>query len=183
MRCSRRNDIRRSDLAAGILAERSPEDIAARCAAVSARLPSPEDISRSRPGRWPIGDDRGREKKRPPARGDDRRPVRGPSRENHRRVMHAEGSVWFRAAIGRRKNAEARCCCRDFAAWRHRQARHRRHPHHGHTPIRKISERVAESFAVKVRRPDKEDNIRIEPLAEAPSGAGAFGEAAAHASE
>jgi ATP-dependent RNA helicase DeaD len=32
-----------------------------------------------------------------------------------------------------------------------------------------ISERVAGSFAVKIRRPDKEDNIRIEPLA-APSG-------------
>jgi ATP-dependent RNA helicase DeaD len=31
-----------------------------------------------------------------------------------------------------------------------------------------ISERVAESFAVKIRRPDKEDNIRIEALAEAP---------------
>ena len=33
-----------------------------------------------------------------------------------------------------------------------------------------ISERVAESFAVKIRRPDKEDNIRIEPLAGAPAG-------------
>jgi ATP-dependent RNA helicase DeaD len=31
-----------------------------------------------------------------------------------------------------------------------------------------ISERVAESFAVKIRRPDKEDNIRIEALAAAP---------------
>ena len=27
-----------------------------------------------------------------------------------------------------------------------------------------ISARVAESFAVKIRRPDKEDNIRIEAL-------------------
>jgi ATP-dependent RNA helicase DeaD len=33
-----------------------------------------------------------------------------------------------------------------------------------------ISGRAAESFAVKIRRPDKEDNIRIEPLAEAPQG-------------
>jgi ATP-dependent RNA helicase DeaD len=31
-----------------------------------------------------------------------------------------------------------------------------------------ISARVAESFAVKVQRPDKEDNIRIEALAAAP---------------
>ena len=34
-------------------------------------------------------------------------------------------------------------------------------------PYLEIAERVAESFAVKVRRPDKEDNIRIEPLAHA----------------
>jgi ATP-dependent RNA helicase DeaD len=31
-----------------------------------------------------------------------------------------------------------------------------------------ISGRVADSFAVKIRRPDKEDNIRIEPLGDAP---------------
>ena len=33
-----------------------------------------------------------------------------------------------------------------------------------------VSERVAASFAAKIRRPDKEDNIRIEPLADAPRG-------------
>ena len=33
-----------------------------------------------------------------------------------------------------------------------------------------ISERVAGSFAVKIRRPDKEGNIRIEPLADSPPG-------------
>jgi ATP-dependent RNA helicase DeaD len=31
-----------------------------------------------------------------------------------------------------------------------------------------ISKTAAESFAAKIRRPDKEDNIRIEPLAGAP---------------
>jgi ATP-dependent RNA helicase DeaD len=31
-----------------------------------------------------------------------------------------------------------------------------------------ISNAAAESFAVKIRRPDKEDNIRIEPLTDAP---------------
>jgi ATP-dependent RNA helicase DeaD len=31
-----------------------------------------------------------------------------------------------------------------------------------------ISERVAESFAARIRHPDKEDNIRIEPLAAPP---------------
>jgi ATP-dependent RNA helicase DeaD len=30
-----------------------------------------------------------------------------------------------------------------------------------------ISERVAESFAAKIKRPDKEDNIRLEPMADA----------------
>ena len=81
----------------------------------------------------------------------------------------AEGSVWFRAAIGRQKNAEARwllpMICRrggidkhDIGAIRIMDT----------TTEFEISERVAESFAVKVRRPDKEDNIRIEPLADAP---------------
>jgi ATP-dependent RNA helicase DeaD len=31
-----------------------------------------------------------------------------------------------------------------------------------------ISARAAESFAVKIRRPDKEDNIRIEAMKDAP---------------
>jgi len=79
----------------------------------------------------------------------------------------ASGSVWFRAAIGRRKNAEARwllpMICRrggidkqDIGAIRILDT----------TTEFEISERVAESFAVKIRRPDKEDNIRIEPLTE-----------------
>lgn len=77
----------------------------------------------------------------------------------------AEASVWFRAAIGRKKNAEARwllpMICRrggidkrDIGAIRILDT----------TTEFEISERVAESFAVKIRRPDKEDNIRIEPL-------------------
>lgn len=81
----------------------------------------------------------------------------------------AEGSVWFRAAIGRRKNAEARwllpMICRrggidkhDIGAIKIMDT----------TTEFEISERVAESFAAKVKRPDKEDSIRIEPMAEAP---------------
>jgi ATP-dependent RNA helicase DeaD len=31
-----------------------------------------------------------------------------------------------------------------------------------------ISERVAESFAAMIKRPDKEDNIRLEPMTDAP---------------
>ena len=79
--------------------------------------------------------------------------------------------MWFRAAIGRKKNAEARwllpMICRrggidkhDIGAIRIMDT----------TTEFEISERVAESFAVKVRRPDKEDNIRIEPLADASQG-------------
>jgi ATP-dependent RNA helicase DeaD len=81
----------------------------------------------------------------------------------------AEGSVWFRAAIGRRKNAEARwllpMICRrggidkqDIGAIRILDT----------TTEFEISERAAESFAAMIRRPDKEDNIRIEPLAGPP---------------
>jgi len=81
----------------------------------------------------------------------------------------AEASIWFRAAIGRKKNAEARwllpMICRrggidkrDIGAIRILDT----------TTEFEISERVAGSFAVKIRRPDKEDNIRIEPLADTP---------------
>ncbi len=156
-------------LARALLAERSPEDIAAALARLyRARLPSPEDIldpgergDRSR-------DDRGRDKARP-ARGDDHaagpRSKTGKSSSRH---GMAEASVWFRAAIGRRKNAEARwllpMICRrggidkrDIGAIKVMDT----------TTEFEISERVAESFAAKVRRPDKEDSIRIEPLADA----------------
>jgi len=75
--------------------------------------------------------------------------------------------VWFRAAVGRRKNAEARwllpMICRrggiekqDVGTIRVMDT----------TTEFEISARVAASFAAKVRRPDKEDNIRIEPLAD-----------------
>jgi ATP-dependent RNA helicase DeaD len=80
-----------------------------------------------------------------------------------------EGSVWFSASIGGRKNAEARwllpMICRrggidksDIGAIRIMDT----------TTEFEISARAAESFAVKIRRPDKEDNIRIEALGDAP---------------
>ena len=81
----------------------------------------------------------------------------------------ADGSVWFRAAIGRRKNAEARwllpMICRrggidkqDIGAIRIMDT----------TTEFEISRGVADSFAAKIKRPDKEDNIRIEALDKAP---------------
>jgi hypothetical protein len=54
----------------------------------------------------------------------------------------------------------------DLPPWRYREAGHRRDPRSDTTTEFKISERVVASFAAKVRRPDKEDNIRIEPLVE-----------------
>ena len=156
------------DLARTLLAERSPEDIAAALARLyRARLPSPEDIldPGERGGR--SRDDRGRERNVRAPEGDDR-PARSRSKAGKSSPRHgmAEASVWFRAAIGKRKNAEARwllpMICRrggidkgDIGAIRILDT----------TTEFEISERVAESFAVKVRRPDKEDNIRIEPLA------------------
>ena len=79
--------------------------------------------------------------------------------------------MWFRVAIGRQKKAEARwllpMICRrggidkhDIGVIRILET----------TTEFEISERAAELFAVKIRRPDKEDNIRIERLADAPQG-------------
>jgi ATP-dependent RNA helicase DeaD len=160
-------------LARALLAERPPEDIAAALARLyRARLPSPEDILDPGRSAGRSRDDRGREKEGRTSRDDDRftgpRSKTGKSSPRH---GTAEGSVWFRAAIGRQKKAEARwllpMICRrggidkhDIGAIRILDT----------TTEFEISERVAESFAVKIRRPDKEDNIRIEPLGDAPQG-------------
>jgi ATP-dependent RNA helicase DeaD len=158
-------------LARALLAERSPEDIAAALARLyRARLPSPEDILDPGQGTGRSRDDRGREKDGRAPRSDDRATASRskPGKPSKRHVME-EGSVWFRASIGRRKNAEARwllpMICRrggidkqDIGAIRILDT----------TTEFEISERVAESFAVKIRRPDKEDNIRIDALAAVP---------------
>ncbi|KRQ15690.1 DEAD/DEAH box helicase [Bradyrhizobium sp. DASA03076] len=161
------------ELAKALLAERSAEDIAAALARLyRARLPSPEDIIDP-------GEERGRREHRSR---DDRAP-RGDDRSERPRAKSAKGSskhemteptVWFRAAIGRRKNAEARwllpMICRrggidkrDIGAIKISDT----------TTEFEISERVAESFAAKVKRPDKEDSIRIELVTAAPQAAAA----------
>jgi ATP-dependent RNA helicase DeaD len=170
-------------LARAMLAERSPEDIAAALARLyRARLPSPEDIldpgqgigkgTGQRAGR--ARDDRGEREVRP-ARGDDRagapraKPGKSSQRQDASRQDMADGSVWFRAAIGRRKNAEARwllpMICRrggiekqDIGAIRIMDT----------TTEFEISARAADSFAAMIKRPDKEDNIRIEAMSDAP---------------
>lgn len=159
-------------LAQALLAERSAEDIAAALARLyRARLPSPEDIidPGERSGR--PRDERGRDKFQDRGEDGDDRPGKPRSKSGKASSKHgmAETSVWFRAAIGRRKNAEARwllpMICRrggidkrDIGAIKIMDT----------TTEFEISERVAESFAVKVKRPDKEDSIRIEPMTDAP---------------
>jgi len=151
-------------LAQALLAERSAEDIAAALARLyRARLPSPEDIID--PGERSGKPERARHRSE---EGDDRAKPRSKAGKASKHGM-AEGSVWFRAAIGRRKNAEARwllpMICRrggidkrDIGAIKIMDT----------TTEFEISQRVAESFAAKIKRPDKEDSIRIEPMADAP---------------
>ena len=160
-------------LAQALLAERSAEDIAAALARLyRARLPSPEDIIDPGEHRSRSREDRGRERDGRSPRGEDRSAgARSKPRKPSARHVMSEGSVWFRASIGSRKNAEARwllpMICRrggidktDIGAIRVMDT----------TTEFEISGRVAESFAVKIRRPDKEDNIRLEVLPDGPQG-------------
>ena len=160
-------------LARALLAERSPEEIAAALARLyRSRLPSPEDIldPGERGGR--PRDERGEGRGRRDAQGDDRAGAKPMRAKAKTRDGMAEGSVWFRAAIGRQKNAEARwllpMICRrggieknDIGAIRIFDA---------NTEF-EIAASAAESFAAMIKRPDKEDNIRIEALPNGPQGA------------
>jgi ATP-dependent RNA helicase DeaD len=155
-------------LAQAMLAERSAEDIAAALARLyRARLPSPEDIADPAEDRVKSRAERARERTdREDGRGS--KPGSKPSKSSPRHRM-AEDTVWFSAAIGRRKNAEARwllpMLCRrgginkeDIGAIRILDT----------VTEFEISARAADRFAAQVRRPDKEDNIRIEAMKDAP---------------
>jgi len=157
-------------LAQALLAERSAEEIAIALARLyRARLPAPEDILD--PG------------ERAPRGRDDRAPAKGARapreerdygpRDSGPRARSAKAGqkhamtdgVWFRAAIGKRKNAEARwllpMICRrggitrqDIGAIRILDT----------TTEFEISAAAAVDFAAQIKRPDTDDNIRIEPL-------------------
>lgn len=159
-------------LARALLAERSAEDIAAALARLyRSRLPSPEDIQdpgqgRSRDDRG-VRADRGAKRDNRESRSDDRAPRSKPTA----RGEMPDGSVWFRAAIGRNKNAEARwllpMICRrggigkgDIGAIRIFDT----------STEFEISAGAADEFAAKIKRPDKEDNIRLEALPDGPQG-------------
>lgn len=140
------------ELARLMLEKHSAEVIAAALARLyRERHPAPEDVadpgpgSRSRDERGPRSDDSGSRKK--PAS----------------RAGAMEGGVWFRAAIGRQKNAEARwllpMICRrggitkqDIGAIR---------IYEGHSEF-EVSAQAVDRFAEHIKRPDKEDNIRLE---------------------
>ncbi|MBC7585051.1 MAG: DEAD/DEAH box helicase, partial [Tardiphaga sp.] len=151
-------------LARAMLAERSAEDIAAALARLyRARLPSPEEVSD--PGTFRGREDRSNARNERHTRGQDRTAPREAPRKSKPRESMGEGSMWFRAAIGRQKNAEARWLLpmisrrggiekNDIGAIKIYDA----------NSEFEIAAGAVEKFLVMVKRPDKEDNIRIEPL-------------------
>src|SRR3984885_3749026 len=98
-------------LARALLAARPPEAIAVALGRLYwERLPPPGDILDPGQGAARSRDDRGsRDRDSRAPRGEDRAsgPRSKPGKPSKRHVME-EGSVWFRASIGRKKNAEAR---------------------------------------------------------------------------
>lgn len=164
-------------LARILLAEKSAEAIASALARLyRARLPSPEDVLDPGPDRGDRFRDSRNERHRSRDRafpaGDDASPRDAGKRSTFRRPMEG-GSVWFKAGIGRRKNAEARwllpMICRrggiskgDIGAIKIYDT----------VTEFEISGNVADKFAAKVQAPDAEENIRIEPLPQGPQGGG-----------
>ena len=158
-------------LARAMLAERSAEDIAAALARLyRSRLPAPEDILDPGQGGGRSRDDRSSRRDSREPYSDDRAPRSAPRPKTKREDM-PEGSMWFRAAIGRNKNAEARwllpMICRrggigkqDIGAIRIFDS----------STEFQISANAVDEFAAKIKRPDKEDNIRIEALPNGPQG-------------
>ncbi|WP_420133362.1 DEAD/DEAH box helicase [Rhodopseudomonas sp.] len=150
-------------LAQTLLAERSAEQIAVALARLyRARLPAPEDILDPGERAPRVRDERASRSSR-----DDRDGPREPRPRSAKAAQkHAmQDGVWFRAAIGKRKNAEARwllpMICRrggitrqDIGAIRILDT----------TTEFEISAAAAVDFAAQIKRPDKDDNIRIEPL-------------------
>jgi ATP-dependent RNA helicase DeaD len=154
-------------LARALLAERSAEDIAAALAKLyRSRLPSPEDIIDPGSDRGRSRDDRGERN----VRGDDR----APAPDTRARKSDFEGSAWFRIAAGRKRNAEARwllpMICRRGGVTKQDIGAIRIYGEHSEF---EISPQAAEKFAVNLKRPDKEESTRIEPLPGGPQGEGA----------
>jgi ATP-dependent RNA helicase DeaD len=154
-------------LARAMLAERSAEDIAAALARLyRSRLPSPEDIIDPGFDKGRSRDDRGDRQ----ARGDDR----AAAPDTRARRADFEGSVWFRIAAGRKRNAEARwllpMICRRGGVTKKDIGAIRIYGDHSEF---EIAPQSAEKFAENLKRPDKEESTRIEALPSGPQGEGA----------
>ncbi|WP_068028891.1 DEAD/DEAH box helicase [Rhodoplanes sp. Z2-YC6860] len=157
-------------LARALLAERSPEDIAAALARLyRSRLPSPEDILDPGQDRYRSRDDR--RERRDVRNGNSPAVTEARKKKPGFRHSLAGGSVWFRLSVGRQKNAEARwllpMICRRGSIDKHDIGAIRIYP--THTEF-EISGQAAEQFSVNLNRPDKEENIRIEALPAGPQG-------------
>lgn len=151
-------------LARTLLAEHSAEGVAVALARLyRARLPAPEDVADPGAGPKPRSD------RAPRKDGGGDRTDRFERSRPASRFAALEDGVWFRAAIGRQKKAEARwllpMICRrggidkqDIGAIRIFET---------HTEF-EIAASAADRFGLKIKRPDKEDNIRIEPLQSGP---------------
>lgn len=156
--------------ARALLAERSGEEIATALARLyRSQLPAPEDILDPGEGRR-SRDERGPKEDRSTRKGTRDRSESDRAPKGKPRGL-PEGSVWFRAAIGRKKNAEARwllpMICRrgniskqDIGTIRILDT----------ATEFEVSVRAADEFAQQIKRPDKEDNIRIEALPGGPQG-------------
>jgi len=158
-------------LARSLLAERSPEDIAAALARLyRSGRPAPEDIVDPGEDGGRARHERGRERS-----GRDRAGRNDPDTASHARPRSrdaiSEGAVWFSASIGRQKNAEARwllpMICRRGGIDKHEIGKIRILDS---TTEFEIVASAAASFEARIRRPDKEDSIRIERMP-GPSGA------------
>jgi ATP-dependent RNA helicase DeaD len=157
-------------LARALLAERSGEEIAAALARLyRSRLPAPEDVLDPGQDRGRSRDDRFERGSRN-ERGDDGASESRAKKTGFRHSM-AGGSVWFRVGVGRQKNAEARwllpMLCRRGGIVKQDIGAIRIYGTHSEF---EISGQAAEKFSANLKRPDKEENIRIEPLAGGPQG-------------
>lgn len=154
-------------LARALLAERSPVDIAAALARMyRSRLPSPEDILDPGHGSGRPRDNRGERRVGRHALGDaSGGGIESRNKKPGFRHSMAEGSVWFRASVGRQKNAEARwllpMICRRGGIDKHDIGVIRIYDAHSEF---EISAQAAEQFSLKLKGPDKDNNIRIEPV-------------------
>lgn len=163
-------------LARTLIAERSPEEIAAALARLyRARLPAPEDIIDPGPGKDRPRHERGDRREDRPTRGDDSQTGAESRRKKPEFRQNMAGSVWFRLSVGRKTNAEARwlipMICRrgdigkqDIGAIK---------VYGTHSEV-EISAEAAERFSENLKRPDQEENIRIEAMPAGPQGEASF---------